>query len=294
MNKIKKLLTVNQNYKAIAFFLIACFCFGAMNSVIKLLGHKLSPYTLSAYRSIFCILLTLPLVIWAFINRPESKATIKFRKVNLFKGVNDFLSIPLWAVAVTKMNISELVSITFLTPVITAFLAFFVFKERMSRERWLIMMIGFCGAFIVINPSSGNFNQYSLIALLICFLWSVTNLLTKNLSGKQNPFTIIFYSNCLVLLISLPVIFKLNVEYTIDSEQAFQLFILSFISVTANYCLARAFSMSSITNLLPFDYTRLIFATIVAYIMFGQTMSYNAAIGGAIILGSSLYLIKKN
>lgn len=277
---------------AIGFFLLACFCFGAMNSVIKLLGHSLNPYVVSAYRAVFCILITLPFIAWQIQNSSFRSLSLKFRKVNLFKGVNDFLSTPLWVVAVTNMNIPEVVSITFLTPVITALLAVLIFKEKMSRQRWLIMLIGFCGAYIVVNPNSENFNLYSLVALLICFLWSGTNLLTKNLSGKQHPLIIVFYSNLLVFLISLPFIFHL--EYSLDIEKVGQLFILAIISVTGNYSLAKAFSLSSVTNLLPFDYTRLIFATIVAYILFGQTMSLNTAVGGAIILVSSLYLIRKN
>lgn len=292
MKIFRNIFSDNKNAKAVAFFLFACFCFGAMNSLIKLLGHSLNPYVISAYRAFFCILITLPFIAWQIQNGSFMNLSLKFRKVNLFKGVNDFLSTPLWVVAVTNMNISEVVSITFLTPVITALLAVLIFKEKMSRQRWLIMLIGFCGAYIVVNPNSENFNEYSLVALLMCFLWSGTNLLTKNLSGKQHPLTIVFYSNLLVFLISLPFIF--NLEYSLNTEKVGQLFILATIAVTGNYSLAKAFSLSSVTNLLPFDYTRLIFSAIVAYVLFGQTMSFNAALGGAIILASSLYLIRKN
>ena len=285
-----KIISDNKNFKAIAFFLLACFCFGAMNSVIKILGHALNPYVISAYRALFCISITAPFLLWQLSKQSPLKQSLKFRKVNLFKGVNDFLSTPLWVIAVTNMNIPEVVSITFLTPVITALLAVLIMKEKVSKQKWLIMSIGFCGAFIVVNPSSEKFNMYALVALLICFLWSATNLLTKNLSGKQHPFTIILYSNALVFLISLP--FLMNLDYSIAAENYAQLILLAVISVTGNYSLARAFSMSPVTNLLPFDYTRLIFATIVAYVMFGQVLTINAAIGGAIILLSSLYLIR--
>ena len=54
----------------------------------------------------------------------------------------------------------------------------------------------------------------------------------------------------------------------------------------------RAFSVGEANAIGPFEYVRLIYAGLIGYLLFGETIDTWTLIGGAIIVGSTLFIAR--
>ena len=70
-------------------------------------------------------------------------------------------------------------------------------------------------------------------------------------------------------------------------------FLLGLSGVGAHMCLTRSLAAADASAVLPFDYARLIFTALIAFIVFGEEPSIWTWIGGAIIVGAVVYIARR-
>jgi drug/metabolite transporter (DMT)-like permease len=274
---------LSSELQGIAIFILSCLLSALLNCVIRKVTMTFEPMLMVSYRSLGCIAMSLPLLF--LLPKGQAKIGI-FKKANVVKAAIDFLSLPLWAMAIAHIHISEAVSLSYLTPLFIAILAFFILKDKMETSGWLAMLIGFIGAYIVLLPDTAGFNFYSIFVLATCVLWALGGILTKSLSSQQHPIVIVLYTNIFIFLFSLPFAdFR-----AVTLEEIIILAALSFLACYSHLALAFAFSKTRITVLLPFDYMRLIFAAIFAFGFYGEIIKSNTIIGAVIIIAAATYI----
>ncbi len=280
-----KSLRISNELQGIAIMVLTCFCFACVNVSIRPLTKIFDPMVLVSYRSLFCMILVLPIVLLQAHKQPLPK----FSQTNYLKGFVDFISIPAWTIAIHNMKIGETVALSFITPLLSAILAIIFLKDRLDRRRWTALIIGFTGAYIVMNPNSDNYNSYALYALFSCLCWAAANVMAKQLTNeKQHPAIIVLYGNIIIFALSLPFLYQHG--RMINFEEFIMLLTMSFFACSGHFCLAWAYTKTKMSNLLAIDYTRLIFSTLLGFTFFGEIVGINTMLGTAIILASSIYL----
>ena len=63
-------------------------------------------------------------------------------------------------------------------------------------------------------------------------------------------------------------------------------------TMTGMICFVRAFSVGEANAIGPFEYVRLIYAGLIGYLLFGETIDTLTLVGGAIIVGSTLFIAR--
>jgi drug/metabolite transporter (DMT)-like permease len=286
-----KMMNITKEAKAFIFFILACFLFALLNCMIRWMSFSMDVYIMTFYRSLFCITLSSVFLIFTFW---QTKRVDKFNKINLLKGTVDFIGIPLWSLAVSKMNMSAAVSLSFTVPLFSALLAIIFLKEKLSIEKWLAIFIGFAGAYIIVLPHVYGFHPYAFIVLMTCVLWASANVMTKNLATKQHPLFIVLYVNIIICLFSSPFFIKnLYTGNIVTLNQIIGMFVLAVLAFGAHLSLAYSYTYAKISSLLPLDYMRLVFTAILSYIVFGEVAEFNVFIGSLIILSSVIYLMSR-
>jgi drug/metabolite transporter (DMT)-like permease len=280
----------NRVLHGVIIMIMACFCFALLNCAIRNVSYKFDPYVMASYRSLFCILLVTPFVL--YVNRRQK--VDKFNKLNIFKGAIDLLSLPIWTIAISNMEIAHAVAISFTTPLISAIFAIIFLKDHLSLTKWTALLIGFSGAYIAVDPSAlGKLNIYAFYVLGVCVLWAAANVMTKSLAtDKQHPVYIVLYSNIVIFVLSLPFFFKSGRMLTLSETMDYVF--LSGLACAGHFFLAWAYTKTKMSNLLPLDYTRLLFATMFGVTIYGELVHINTLIGTAIILACSIYIAKKS
>ena len=127
-------------------------------------------------------------------------------------------------------------------------------------------LLGFLLTIVIIRPDI-SLEIGTIIALISSFTHAITGLIVKKLSDDENVITLMF---TLVVMMT-PITFFPSLYVWETPSNIFVIIILILIAITAtlgNFFWTRAISLSKMTNLMPFDFTKLIFATIIGFLFF--------------------------
>jgi len=154
--------------------------------------------------------------------------------------------------------------------------------------RWLATAAGFAGVLIVARPGSEVFDPAMLVALAGSFFVADVAVLVKKLSQTDRNVTILFYYGIITTIMSaVPAFFLWQTPTAIEWPM------LIFIGVSASfgqYCTLRAFRIGEASAVMPFDYTRLIYAGVFGYAFFAELPDGWTLVGTAVLVASTLYI----
>ena len=79
-----------------------------------------------------------------------------------------------WGRKVMKFAMLIILSIMIIT-----ILAIFILSEKVGIRRWLAILVGFIGVYIVLNPDFENFNYMKLAPIACAFCYAISMTITK-------------------------------------------------------------------------------------------------------------------
>lgn len=262
---------------------MACLSLSVLAAIIRHVSANVNIVFISAALNIIAFPMLIP---WSISERvwfPKTRA-LKLYTTRAIIGTTTLL---LWAWGISLIPLVHVTSINFTAPLFTAALAVFFFREKMSGKNMLALVLGFAGALIIIRPFTDAFQVGSLIILFQAILRASVNLVIKKLTRIESYQSIVFYTTFLAAVLSVPLLALSWQEIT--TNDLYWLIAMGMISVIYQFSLAHAYSRADLVVLMPFDFTALIFTSIIAYMAFGQILDIWTVIGAIIIIGSSVY-----
>ena len=209
---------------------------------------------------------------------------------HVLRGFMSSTNVTLLFAAVALIPIADMSAIGFLQPVLAAAIAGFVLGEVVSRHRWIAIAAGFAGALIVIRPGFAEFNLGIAYALGSALAGAVVSIMIKTLVRTDPPDTIaawLFVTQTLILLI--PTIIVWN-NPTLEQWGLFA--VIGFMSVILQRTYNRGVQAADMSIAMPFNFTRLIWAALLGWIVFAELPDIWTWIGGTIIFAASIWLTR--
>jgi len=191
--------------------------------------------------------------------------------------------------ALKYMPIAEASSITFLSPILVTISAAIVLKEKIELPRWVAVGAGFVGVLIIIRPGSGVFSAVALLPLATAACFASYAILTRKLSGLENPYTTLFYSG-LVGTVALAVVLPFAWVIPATPGHAALLMLMGLIGGGSHLVLIKAYEHAPASRLAPFSYTQLLWVIAAGYVVFGDFPDRWSLIGIAVIATSAIYI----
>jgi drug/metabolite transporter (DMT)-like permease len=254
--------------------------------LVKLLGQRLSPFEVAFFRCLFGLLVLVP-----FLAGTRSYRISGSPWMHLLRALVGVSGMFCGFYAVTYLPLATATAITFTKPLFLIVLAVLFLGEVVRWRRWTATAVGFLGVLIVARPGSEVFSPAMLIALLGSFLIADVAVLVKKLSATDRNVTIMFYFAVITTLIAaVPAYFVWQMPLGIEWP------LLIFVGVAASlgqYCTLRALRIAEATAIMPFDYTRLLFAGAFGYFFFGEVPDGWTLLGIAVLVGSTLYIAQR-
>ena len=237
-------------------------------------------------RNAFAVFFMLPWLISVGLSGMRTKQIGR----HVFRGFMSSTNVTLLFAAVALIPIADMSAIGFLQPVIASAIAGFILGEVVSRYRWLAIASGFAGALIVIRPGFGEFNLGIAFALGSALSGALVSIMIKSLLRTDPPDTIagwLFVTQALILLI--PTIIVWNNP---TPEQWGLFALIGFVSVILQRTYNRGVQAADMSIAMPFNFTRLIWATMLGWIVFSELPDIWTWIGGMIIFSASIWLTR--
>ena len=80
------------------------------------------------------------------------------------------------------------------TPLAVALGGMLFLKQSVSARQWFVILIGFCGVILIIQPGMQVFHPASLLAVLSVLFLATRDLITRSISSSIDPIAISFWS----------------------------------------------------------------------------------------------------
>ena len=191
--------------------------------------------------------------------------------------------------ALARMPIADVYALQYMIPIFTIVLAVLVLKQHADAHSWGACLAGFAGALIVMRPGIIEITLASAAALCTAFMHAGSNTTIKILSRRDNPEVITLWTNVLMLPLSLiPTLF---LWVTPTAEQWPLVIGIGIISSIGGYCFTRSVSAADARIVQPFQFSRMIFATAIGWIMFSELPDIWTWVGAAVIFAASYYVV---
>ncbi len=266
-------------YKSISvlFFVLMSVC-------IKATGDNLPLFEVVFFRSFFA-LIPLFLVIFYFNLKITS---INNYKLHFFRGLVGIAAMSLFFISLRYVPLIEMQTISYSSVFFISILSIFFLGEKIGYRRVIAIIVGFIGVVIILKPDVNLFSNYSVLPLLASIFLSMAVITLKKILLTNNNILSVWTFTLFATLFSL---FFFNDDWIWPNNFDLVLLIASgILGFAAQLCLSKSFQLADASVLAPLDFTSVIWAFLIGYIIFGEFLSREVLLGGPLILLSVGYI----
>ena len=270
----------------VALMLTGIAAFAVMDAIVKWLTADYSVIQIAAMRSWF----GLPLLL-LFALRAGGWRRLHSRRPLVHLGryllVLGLTLCFFWALS--QMKLVDAIAISFAAPIFITALSMPLLGERVGRHRWLAVGVGFVGVLVMLRPGVGVFQWASLVVLLSVVFYALLMITTRALKASESGAALMLYPQ---LGMSLTGILAAPFFWSQPGLGDVGLFAVAgcFGSVGI-MCITNAFRLGPAALITPFEYSALLWATLLGFFVWGELPDGFTLIGAAIVVGSGFYIV---
>jgi drug/metabolite transporter (DMT)-like permease len=278
---------------AIAMIVAAMF-FAGLSAFVRYLGESLHPFEVAFFRNLAGLAFMLPWLARHGIGPMlEGRLWLYFWRsgLSLVSMLCSFTSLVL-------LPFEQAIALSFTTPLFATLGAATILGETVRMRRWAATIVGFIGILVVLRPGvdhplSASFATSgpglgALLGVAAAMISAVVTLIVKNLSRTEPSDAIVTYM--VLLLTPMSLVLALLVWQWPSLALWPAIVAMGACGSFGHMCYIRAFALSDASAVMPYDYTRLMFAAVIGYFAFAEVPDLWTWVGALIIAGSAIYI----
>jgi drug/metabolite transporter (DMT)-like permease len=276
--------TISGVTKGALYMTAAAFLFAVMNTLVRWVSAEIPPLEIAFFRNFFAFISMLP---WMITKGFAGLRTSRLG-LHMVRAVFGVLAMSFWFTAISIVPLANAIALNFTMPFFIVAGAAVFLGEKVGLRRWSAIGVGFVGMLVILRPGITEVSPVMALPIAAAVFMAVSALLLKHMSSTESAGTSVLYMNLLMMPLSLvPAMF---VWIWPQWDVLLQLAVLGFLAMLAHLALARSYAEADISAIMPFDYARLPFIALFAFVMFGEVAEIWTWIGAAIIAASALYI----
>ena len=282
-DKSKETKSLSPALLAVLFMVLSGIFATTMHCLIRFATEDSHPFEVAFFRTIFVLLIFLPVVI------KNGIASLKSNNVKMqsYRAVVGSIAMLCMFYGLSITELAKATALMFTVPIFATILAIFFLKEIVGIRQWIAMLVGFSGAIIVLRPDI-ELGFGPLLILCASMMWSASMLMAKKLTHTDTTVSITFWQAA--GLIPATFILAMQVWEWPTLQQLIMFLFIAVAGTLVHWFLNEALKRADITALLPLDYLRLIWSVSLGFIFFNEIPHIGLWLGAALILGASTYI----
>lgn len=170
--------------------------------------------------------------------------------------------------------------------------SFLLLKEKVKRNQIIMIVIAFTGSLLIIKPSLDfNFIPYLTSILGAAFAGAAYTVL-RILGKKEKYYTVVLYFSTFSVVTLTPFLLFQYVPMT--TIQVVYLLLTGLAATVGQFGTTIAYKYAPAKEISIFNYTNVVFVTLLAIPFLGEIPDYISVIGYVVIFGASFYMFKNN
>ena len=250
------------------------FMFVCMDSTAKFLGTVM-PIPQAIWGRFFFHLLSL--IVFFLIFKPKVNLKKNF-KVQLIRSTLMVTATTFMFFSLQKFDLVDIYVVFFTAPLIVSLLSAYFLKDILTIKGIILMLLSFGSIIYSLGPSMKIFSLDLIFPIIPPICWALYQFFTKVVSNDNDPFAAIFYTSILgVIVFSIYIIF--NWEPMEKNIYWVYLIILGLAGFISHSLIIYAIQLSNLSFVTNFQYSQLIWSTIINFLIFGVPFDMNKIIG---------------
>lgn len=270
---------------------VAAMCAGVLlltisDALTKWLVVRYGPFQIMLVRSLTALPLVAALVVWADGWRGLRSAR---PAVHAWRGVLTLAAASAFILSLRTLPLAEATALIAAAPLFIAALSAPLLGERVGAPRWAAILAGFAGVLVITRPGASAFQPASALALAATALYALVMLSAKWIDKRDGVRTVMLY---LALATALLSSFAALGSWPKPQASDALVFLATAVAGTLGVTLiTQAFRMAPAAVVAPFDYTALLWAGALGWLVWGDAPDAQTIAGAALIIASGLWLV---
>lgn len=281
-----------EGYSAIVragmYALLAALIFSLMGAAIKQASQELETPMVVFLRNAFGLLALLP---W-LLKAPGLSLRTQRPGLHILRCVIGLSAMYCFFFAIAHLPLAEAMLLNYATPLYVPLIAWLWLGEIPRRSLFPIVLLGFCGVAVLLQPGAGDSTGWAgMIGLAAGVMAAGAFVAIRRLSSSEPALRIVFYFTSLSLCVSL---IPLPWAWQTPSSQALLLMACAGVLASlAQLALTRAYSLAPAAQVAPFNYTVVLFAACWGWWLWAETPDRYSVLGALMIIASSLLALRQ-
>ena len=292
--------------KAILLKLGSAFVFAVMSTLVRWLGERYPVGQIVFFRSAFAILPVL--LIYAWRNELASAVRTTRLRGHFGRGMVSVGGMFFNFSALARLPIVDATAIQFSSPLMTVALSAVFLNERVRLYRWGAVVVGFIGILVMLVPHfdpsryAAAAGAATTLGIVFAIAGAVCNagavIQTRRLTESETTSSIVFFFSLICATAGLAtwplgaLVPSWSIEWLLPTWPHLGLLIATGLcGGIAHLLLTESYRLAPASLIAPFDYTSMLWAGVLGYLVFGEVPTVFVFIGAAIIAGAGLYVI---
>ncbi|MCB1807932.1 MAG: DMT family transporter [Candidatus Competibacteraceae bacterium] len=264
--------------------LLSTALLSCMHGLVRYVSHTLHPFEIAFFRNLFGLAVVLPLV-W----RAGAAGFVTKRPgLQVLRGVIGMGAMLGWFYGLSVVPIAGATALSFTAAIFASLGAALFLGERMRLRRWSAVIIGFLGALIVLRPGMETISIGALAILFSSMCWGSNIVIVKRLSQTDNTVSIVVWMSMMLTVFSIfPALFVW--QWPTMPELGW-LLLLGTLGTGGHLAMVTALKLVDATQIMPLDFSRLIWTSVLGYLVFAEIPDIWTWVGGTVIFASAAFI----
>lgn len=278
-----------DNLRGIVAMVAAVGCFSLMDALLKTLSASYPAVQVAALRGWGALPLVALYVLW----RGEVRGLLKVRwPPHLLRGVLNVTMLGLFTYALKELGLAEAYTLFFIAPLLITALSTVVLREKVRAAHWVAIVLGMVGVVVALRPSQEAFFTLGALAVLGAACgYAVSAITGRVLSRTDSSASLVFWTTAFLALGA----GALAWPHWVSVAQVHWPLVagLAVTGFLGQLAITEAFRHGQASVVAPFEYTALAWGMGLDWVLWQAVPGYSTLLGGAIIIGSGLYLVRQ-
>ncbi len=256
-----------------------------MATMVKHLGSNLPSMEILFFRSLIGFFFVLPI----FIRNPMEPFRTKRPGMHLVRGATGAIGNACFFWTITHMLLADSMALQFSRPLFMIPLALIFLGEIAGWRRTSVALVGFLGILLYARPFTAGFDPAAFVGAPGALFGGLVVICIKRLATTEPTRVIMFYyAFWNAVFAAIPAIF---LWVTPSLWELMLLTVIGFLGIVGQTMITQGLTQGDATVLVPLDYSRIVYAAVLGFILFGELPGLWSVAGMALIVAASLYLV---
>lgn len=276
--------------RAILLRLGGVVAFACMGAALKLATmHGAHVIETIFYRNFFSIPV---LLVWLRLGPGLAGVRVQRAGAHVGRSLIGLVSMLFNFQAIAMLPLAEATVFGFTAPFFATALSALLLGEAVGRHRWIAVVAGLLGVAVVMQPAGTQIPLAGgLVALAAAIGVASVNVTLRQISGTESPTAIVFWfsiATSVLTGLAMPWFARMHGPATWGL-----LLLVGLFGVAAQLLNTASLRLAPVSALTPFDYTQLLWVTLIGWLIWDDIPSGATWLGASIIIGSGLYIVHR-